>query len=118
MKKLYFLKYGSTLEKQKIKVMLEKWDFDFIEHESMYFGVYFKYSGLHADSLTVKDNKVSTPYYEDDEWLDKDNMHFCTLVDVSILDGKNKDKLSKYKFLKNVFNSGEFSLISDKCLEK
>ena len=116
MKKSYFLKYGCNLCKQEIKEILEnKWEFDCTEHDSAYFGVYFKYSGLYADTLLIKDNNVSTPYHE---WLDEDNKHFCTIVEVSITSGRNKDKLSKYKFLKSAFNSEVFSLISDKFLEE
>ena len=57
----------------------------------------FRYLGLHADSLIVKENNVSTPYQE---CLAEDNRHLCTIIEVSVTDGRNKDKLSKYKFLK------------------
>lgn len=116
MKKLYFLKYGSDKSKEEISELLDnKWDITCSEHDSSYFGVYFSYSGLYADKLTITDNYILAS----DEWLDEENKHFNTLVKVSFINGKNADKLSRYKFLKSSFKQMDIlSLISDECLEE
>jgi len=113
--KSYHLKYGSLLDKHEVKKMLEvRWDICSTEHDSSYFGVYYKYSGLYADNLTITDNHISTPFQE---WLYENNKDFITLISISISKGRNKDKLSKYKYLKNIFNKEMFSVISDNCFE-
>lgn len=116
MKKFYFLKYGSNKSKKEISELLNnKWDITCSEHDSFYFGVYFSYCGLYADRLTITDNYIPLS----DEWLDEENKEFCTLIKVSFINGKNSDKLSKYKFLKNVLNQVDIlSMISDKYFEE
>lgn len=61
MKKSYFLKYGSNVSKEGIKSLRDiKWDTLCSESDSLYFGVYFIYSGLHADKLTIAENYISS----------------------------------------------------------
>jgi hypothetical protein len=116
MVKSYFLKYGTSRSKREIKEMLDSlFDFSFKEHDSLYFGEYYKYSGVHADTITIKNNNVSSPY---DEWLDETNKQFCTLIDISITEGKNKDKLSKYKSIKRILTQYPLFLINDECFEE
>lgn len=116
MKKLYFLKYGSDKSKEEISELLDnKWDITCSEHDSSYFGVYFSYSGLYADKLTITDNYI--PF--SDEWLDEENKGFKSLIKASFINGRNADKISRYKFLKSIFNQSDiFSIISDECLEE
>ncbi|HAT4912483.1 TPA: hypothetical protein JHJ70_000408 [Serratia marcescens] len=114
MKKLYFLKYGSVISKEEVSKLLDdKWDITCSEHDSSYFGVYFAYAGLYADKLTITDNY--TPH--SNEWLEEDNKEFSTIIKVSFTNGKNPEKLSRYKFLKNAFNQFDgLSIISDECI--
>lgn len=113
---MYFLKYGSDKSREEVFKLLErKWDISCSEHDSSYFGLYFSYTGLYADKLTITDNYIRLA----NEWLDEKNKEFNTLVKVSITNGKNSDKLSKYKFLKSALNQMDIlSIISDECFEE
>ncbi|CAI0914998.1 hypothetical protein [Serratia entomophila] len=116
MKKLYFLKYGSATSKKEVSKLLDdKWDITCSEHDSSYFGVYFAYTGLYADKLIITDNYIS----HSNEWLEEDDKEFSTIIKVSFTNGKNPEKLSRYKFLKNAFNKldGIF-IICDECIEE
>ncbi|WP_261784986.1 hypothetical protein [Escherichia fergusonii] len=54
-----------------------------------------------------------------DEWLDEENKKFITLIKVSIVNGKNADKLSRYKTMKNILNDfDKLFLISEECIEE
>ncbi|MBN5368583.1 hypothetical protein JY531_13655 [Serratia marcescens] len=114
--KIIFLKYGSVISKEEVSKLLDdKWDITCSEHDSSYFGVYFAYAGLYADKLTITDNY--TPH--SNEWLEEDNKEFSTIIKVSFTNGKNPEKLSRYKFLKNTFNQLDgLSIISDECIEE
>ncbi|MBC3211311.1 hypothetical protein [Serratia fonticola] len=116
MKKSYYLKYGIDKTKEELKELLEKkWDIICAEHDSSYFGVYFNYSGLYADKLTITDNYIASSK----EWLHEENKEFTSLINVSIFNGKNTEKLSRYKFIKNVFvQLNVSSVITDKCVEE
>lgn len=116
MKKSYYLKYGSDKTKEELKELLEKkWDIICAEHDSSYFGVYFNHSGLYADKLTITDNYIVSSR----EWLHEGNKEFTSLINVSIFNGRNTEKLSQYKFIKNVFvQLNVDSVISDECIEE
>lgn len=116
MKKSYFLKYGSEITKEEISKLLDdKWDITCSEYDSCYFGLYFSYSGLYADKLMITDNYIPIS----DEWLDEENKKFKTLIKVSFINGKNADKLSRYKSMKNIFNHfDKLFLISEECIEE
>jgi hypothetical protein len=113
--KSYFLKYGSLLNKLEIKETLElKINISFTLHESYYAGEYFDYYGLYADRLTIMDNYI--PTFQD--WHNEENKQFPTIIDIYFTEGKNKDKLKKCKYIRNIFNQNIFSLISEECLEE
>ncbi|BED96169.1 hypothetical protein Ef18B233LT_19110 [Escherichia fergusonii] len=116
MKKSYFLKYGGEITKEEINKLLDdKWDVSCSEYDSSYFGVYYSYSGIYADKLMITDNYIPII----DEWLDEENKKFKTLIKVSIVNGKNADKLSRYKTMKNILNDfDKLFLISEECIEE
>lgn len=116
MKKSYFLRYGSNVAKKEIKELFEsKWDIYFSENDSLYFGVYFVYSGLHADKISITDNYISSSQ----EWLDERHSEYATLISASFVNGRNSDKLSRYKFVKHVIRQfGIASVLSDECVEE
>ncbi|MBC1481827.1 hypothetical protein HCJ52_01175 [Listeria sp. FSL L7-1485] len=116
MRKSYFSEYGTKLSKEQIKNIFEdKWDIICSEHDSLFFGVYFLYKGLYADKLTITDNYVASSQ----EWLYAENKQFNTLVEVAFTNGRNADKLSRYKFMKNVINQmDEVVLIEENCIEE
>lgn len=114
MRKSYFLKYGTDKDKSEIRALLGSiMDLMFVEHDSEYFGVYFLYSGLYADRLKIGDNYVSHAK----EWVD--GVSRCkTLINLSFTEGKNADKLSRFKYMKDVFeNLDELIFLDEQCLE-
>ncbi|MBC1742155.1 hypothetical protein HCA06_03595 [Listeria welshimeri] len=115
MKKTYYLEYGSSFSKEEIHSLLaENWDIVCSENDSLYFGVYFRYSGLHADKLTIKDN-----FLYSNEWLNEGNKQFATIINMAFTNGRNADKLSRYKFMKNVMNQLKIAeLIMDEHREE
>lgn len=115
MKKSYYLKYGTDREKGEVRSLFaKKWDIEFSENESDYFGIYFLYEGLYADRLSIMDNFISSHH----QWLEEEYKDFKSLVKVAIVSGRNADKLSRLKFMKNVISQiGGMHLISEECVE-
>ncbi|GKW08888.1 hypothetical protein [Pectobacterium carotovorum] len=109
MRKFYYLTYGSFESKESVKQLLDSiWDISCDEHDSDYLGIYYFYSGIFADKLTIKDNIQH-----------EKNDNFPTLIEISFINGKNTDKLSRYKFIKNVFSELKIaSLINDEHISE
>lgn len=100
MKKNYFILYGTILPVTDILDYTEKrLDVKFDLHESSYLGEYYKYSGLYADSITIERNQIELK----GEFKEETAKDFPVLVYISIAAGKNKDKLSKFKYIKKCF---------------
>ena len=80
-------------------------DIDFVERHSDYLGRYYKYEGLFADRLTIIEGKyLSTDTREHNHEI---------IIRVNISSGKKKDKISKYKYLKEGFRKmPEIELLS------
>lgn len=115
MKKSFFLRFGSPLDVKKVCSHLQdRLDLTFVQHNSSYFGEYSKYSGLYADSLIVGPNFVVCS----GDWREPNQKQFITIVEVSITSGKNSDKLSKCKYLKNSLKQiAGLTLIEERTLE-
>ena len=95
MKKIFFLKYISSLEISKVvKILEEEFALSFEEHDSDYFGIYFKYTGESCDKIMIRNN-----LYQDGE-SHFDNANINSIVEFSFITGKNKDKEKKYQFIK------------------
>lgn len=114
MKKSYYLKYGTELNKDEVRNKLAaRLDLSFVEHESEFFGIYFSYNGVYADSLKIFDNFNENSK----DWLDENMLN--TIIKLSFSKGKNSEKLSRYKYVKEVIGGiNGFSLIEDKVLEE
>lgn len=97
MKKSHFLLFGCSHSPETIATLIKKrLDIEFEPHESSYLGSYLKYSGLYADKLTIEENRPSAlGDFKEDDFRD-----FPTLIYLCITSGKNRDKLSKAKFMK------------------
>lgn len=95
MKKIFFLKYISSLEISKvIKILEEEFSLSFEEHDSDYFGIYFKYTGELCDKIMIRNN------IDQDGESHCDNATINSIVEFSFITGKNKDKEKKYQFIK------------------
>ena len=95
MNKIFFLKYISYLEISKfVKILEEEFALSFEEHDSDYFGIYFKYTGESCDKIMIRNN-----LYQDGE-SHFDNANINSIVEFSFITGKNKYKEKKYQFIK------------------
>ncbi len=54
---------------------------------------------MHADELKITDN-----YLYSNEWLNEEHKQYETIINMAFIEGRNADKLSRYKFMKNVMN--------------
>lgn len=116
MKRSYFLYFGSNRNKEDVNALLSQyWDIVCVPHDNYYCGRYYLYSGFYADRLTVKGNKIAGT----EEWLDEDNCHYRTLIEVSFIHGRNTDKLNRCEFIKEAFAQLKVAdVIGDKCIEE
>jgi hypothetical protein len=99
MRKNYYFTFGSQLgDLEAVKEYLnERLELEFEARESSYLGEYYKYSGKSADRISIEKNFNQN----ENEWREENFMQFPVLIYVSISDGKNSDKESKSKYLKN-----------------
>ncbi|MCW3464379.1 hypothetical protein [Chitinophaga nivalis] len=117
MRKNYYYTFGSTATDLQIIVDLlqDKLDLLFEPHESSYFGNYYKYSGLYADSIIIKSNFNTA----ENDWTDEGLKEYTTLIDVSNIHGRNADKLSKSTYLIRAFrNMSDITLLKEKIIEE
>ena len=92
MNKIFFLKYISSLEISKVvKILEEEFALSFEEHDSDYFGIYFKYTGELCDKIMIKNN------IDQDGESHCDNATINSIVEFSFITGKNKDKEKNLK---------------------
>jgi hypothetical protein len=97
MRKSYFLLFGSSLSLEALAALVNKrLDVEFEHHDSSYVGEYLKYSGLYADKLTIEKNRSGVV----GDFKEEKFKNFPTLIYVSITSGKNREKLSKVKYIK------------------
>lgn len=115
MKKSFYLVYSSKIKVEKVLQILDlTLDMSFTARESFYFGSYYKYEGLYCDSLKVFINKLPTG-----DLLLEQNDGSDIILKLCIDEGKNKDKLSKFKFLKYYFkNNKNFTFEAEDILEE
>lgn len=115
MKKSFYLVYSSKLKMEKVLQTLDlTLDMSFTARESSYFGNYYKYEGLYCDSCKIFVNKLPTG-----DLILEQNDSSDIILKICIDEGKNKDKLSKFKFLKHYFQKDEnFTFESENILEE
>ncbi|ENW53083.1 MULTISPECIES: hypothetical protein [Acinetobacter] len=95
MKKSFFLAYTTNLNSiDLVRIFEKKFDISFIEHSSDYLGNYYSYEGLLCDNFKILQNKLP------DGDLQINNGGIETILKLGFLNGKNKEKQSKYEFMK------------------
>lgn len=100
MKKHFFLTFKSTLSMlELLDILQNKLQIDFVLHESMYLGEYYAYKGLLCESFKIFDNKMP------DHELHLDEAGIMTILKLSFIEGKNKDKEIKCLRIKNQLES-------------
>jgi hypothetical protein len=117
MKKSYYYLFGSMREDiEDVKQLLyKKLDLDFEPHESSYVGEYLKYSGVHADKITIERNFNKM----ENDFKEKEFQQYPTLIYVSNINGKNADKLSKSTYIKGALTKMEdISLLKEQVIEE
>lgn len=98
MKKNCYILFGSKTKEPKdlVQFFYEKLDLDFKERDSLYLGTYYKYEGIYADRITIELNLI------DEDYKEYTHKEYKTLIYISYVKGKNADRLSRSKHLKNV----------------
>lgn len=95
MKKSFFLAYATNLNPiDLVRIFEKKFDISFIEHSSDYLGNYYSYEGLLCDNFKILQNKLP------DGDLQINDCGIETILKLGFLNGKNKEKQSKYEFMK------------------
>lgn len=115
MKKSFYLSFASPNSLDEVrKYFYDKFDIEFNEHESSYVGEYLKYSGMYADVIKLLPNVMPTG-----DHLDRENGNIETIIEMSFVSGKNADKLSKYKYMKESIKRMNGTLIiKDETIEE
>ncbi|WP_338846790.1 hypothetical protein V8J88_23900 [Massilia sp. W12] len=116
MKKSYHCKYGANITTDEvIKIFQKLFDMEFELHESSYVGMYFKYTGLFADKVTINPKESASPDCLDD----KDYEKYSCLIFIDNNSGKNADKLSKTKYLKfHLAKISDIVFLHEKIIEE
>ncbi|MEQ1345538.1 hypothetical protein [Acinetobacter seifertii] len=114
MKKSFFLAYTTNLNKiDLVRIFEKKFDISFIEHSSDYLGNYYSYEGLLCDNFKILQNKLP------DGDLQINDGGIETILKFGFLNGKNKEKQSKYEFMKKQLTSlNNINLYSFDILEE
>jgi len=117
MRKSYYLTYGSlSINKEALKDLLHsKYHFSFAQGDSSYYGDYFFYGkSSYGDCIRIVDNYIE----EIDYYFHEENKAYKTIILGQFVEGKNKDKLSQYAFIKEAFKHiSQLDLLSDECVE-
>lgn len=108
----FYLTYGNKSNKNIDKILTDLvsiLDVEFEKRSSDYFGEYYKCSGMSFDKLNV---------YENNEDLLQFPNEYKSVIDLSIINGKNNDRRSKYSFNKKAFQKlNDLELFKDKLIE-
>ena len=95
MKKSFFLTYTSKLKMFDLEEIFQnKFDIYFIKHSSDYLGEYYSHEGLFCDQFKLLNNKLPDNNYQITD------SEIVTILKFGFFNGKNKEKQSKYEFMK------------------
>ena len=95
MKKSFFLTYASKLKVFDLAEIFEKnLIFLLLNIAADYLGNYYSYEGLFCDNFKILQNKLP------DGDLQINDGGIETILKLGFLNGKNKEKQSKYEFMK------------------
>jgi len=118
MKKSYYLTYGAlSISKEALVDLLHNtYNLYFAQGDSSYYGDYFLYGrSAHGNCIRVVDNYIE----EIDYYFHEENTAYKTIILCQFIEGKNKDKLSQYEFIKEAFKHIDpLDLLSDECVEE
>jgi len=118
MRKSYYLTYGSlSLSKEALMNLLHNtYNLSFAQGDSSYYGDYFFYGrNSYVDCIRIVDNYIE----EIDYYFHEENKAYKTIILCQFTEGKNKDKLSQYEFIKEIFKHiRSLDLLSDECVEE
>lgn len=114
MKKYFFLSFASSKPLNDVcKDFYDRFDIEFIKHESSYVGEYLKYSGMYADVIKILPNIMPNG-----EHVYGKNEDIKTIVEISFISGKNNEKSSRYKYMKeSVKRMNGALIIKDEVIE-
>lgn len=108
----FYLNYGIKENKDiddVLEILIDLLDVEAEKRESDYFGEYYKCKGISFDSLKI---------YKNNEELIQFPNNYITIINLSISIGKNKDKESKYSFIKKAFEKiNEFEIFKDNVID-
>ncbi len=80
------------------------------KRESDYYGEYYKCFGMAFDTLKIYKNNEELIQFPDEHII---------VITLSISTGRNKDRKSKYKFVKKAFEkNNEFEIFKDNIVEE
>jgi len=116
--KSYYLTYGSFfISKEALMNLLHNtYNLSFAQGDSSYYGDYFFYGrSSYGDCIRIVDNYIEGIDY----YFHEENKAYKTIILCQFVEGKNKDKLSQYEFIKEAFKHIEpLDLLSDEVLEE
>jgi len=115
MRKFFYLTYGSsTITKEEAeKILRKEFDIIFEERDSLYLGAYYCYSGVLADFIRILENYNDEMNY----FICEKNEDCKMIIEISIEEGRNKDKIVKCETIKEKLNGIDgLSLLSNTCL--
>lgn len=99
MRKSYYIDFGSSSSVDILeKILSAKLDLDFTRRTSSYIGNYCSSDSYFADAIYVVPNKQATGDY-----IYEEKKEIKSIIKIFITEGKNKDKLSKKKYVLMIF---------------
>lgn len=113
MRNYYFLEYGSdkclTVVENDLR---ERYALEFDKHGDSIVGDCIHYSGNHADQMLIKENFFGK------EWQYPDHKEYETIVAISFIEGKNKNKVNKCNNIKAWFEQlDHLHLLKEETIE-
>ena len=116
MKKNFYCVFGTNYTTVEIiEILRENFDMEFSPHESSYFGQYLLYSGLFADRITIRENRIDHL----GEWAEERFKDYPTIIKLSNTNGKNSDKISKTNYIKKQFSKiANIALLEERVFEE
>ena len=98
MRNYYFLEYGSDTCIAVVENDLrERYDLEFNKHGDCIVGDCMNYSGKYADQMLIKEN------YFGKDWQYPEHKEYKTVIAISFIEGKNKNKIQKCNTIKDWF---------------
>ncbi|MCO6017676.1 MULTISPECIES: hypothetical protein [Carnobacterium] len=102
MRNYYFLEYGSSKCVSVVENDLEeRFKLEFNKHGDHLLGSCINYSGKYADQMLIKQNLYG------EEWQYPEHKEYETIVAISFVEGRDKEKINKIETIKKWFTELE-----------